>query len=43
MYHIDEGLSFISTETTDRLDLALAREDLLGERDDFVWEPGATD
>ena len=40
MYHVDEGLSIISTEVTDHLDLIAAREDCLDKRDDFMWEQG---
>ena len=43
MYHIDEGLSIISTEVTNQLDFILAREDCLNERVDFMCKQGVTD
>jgi hypothetical protein len=40
MYHINEGLSVVSTEVTNRLYLVLAREDCLNQRNDLVWKEG---
>ena len=37
MYHVDEDLSVISTEMAEHLDLVLAGENCLDERDDFRW------
>ena len=37
MYHIDEGLSFVSTEVAEHLDLTLAGEGCLDKRDDLMW------
>ena len=43
MYCIDEGLSVISAEVTDRLDLILAREDHPDEGNDLGWGRRTTD
>ena len=40
MYRIDEGLSIISTEVTNHLDLIIACEYCLDERDDFMRGEG---
>ena len=43
MYHIDEGLSDISTEVTHGLELILARENHSDEGNDLGWGQGAAD
>ena len=43
MYHIDEILGIVSAEVADHLDLILAGEDCLDERNDFMWEQSVTD
>jgi hypothetical protein len=40
MHHINEGLSVVSTEVTNRLYLVLAREDCLNQRNGLVWKEG---
>ena len=43
MYYIDEGLSVVSTEVTDRFYLVLAHEYRLNRRNDLVRKEGTTD
>ena len=43
MHRIDEGLSVISAELTNRSDLIFAREDFFDERGDFMWGKNTAD
>jgi len=43
VYRIDECLSVVPTETTDRLNLLLSCEGFLNQRDKFVRREGADD
>jgi len=43
VYHINKGLSIVSTEVTDHLDFVLTGEDCLEQRDDFIFREVMTD
>ena len=43
VHHIDKVQGIVSTEAGDRLDLILAHEDFLYERDGFMREEAVTD
>ena len=40
VYHIDEGLSWVSVETTDRRNFILAHEYIIDEKDKFTRREG---
>lgn len=42
VYHINKGLGIVPTEITDHLNLTLAHQGCLDQRDDFAWEEGTT-